>query len=527
MNKLLSSVLGLLTATATTGLPLQAADTAPRLVIGIHIDQFNEDYLEWFMNGYGENGFRKILQSGTHYQNMVYGYPKPDNASACASFSTGCSPRQHGIIAKSWFDRATEKKVSVVYDPKYLGNYTQATVSPKNLLGSTLGDELKQATDGEAKVFAVGIHAEEAILLGGHSANGVYWLDETTGKWCTSTWYNYMPWWLQNINDRQDMGQMVEEASWTPLKPLENYRYMPHQQSPTLFQYLYNKLGNSKFQKFMESPMMNAEIGKVAAEILEKEQMGRDNITDYLVLQMSASAKLENKTLSAIEIQDIYFRLDQEIANLMTRVDQQVGLENVAFYLTGTGSAILPPAAVPAEKAYNGDFYPERCLSLLNLYLMATYGNDKYVIGWNNQEIFLNRKRIEEKGINYDEISRKAAEFLAEFSGVQSVQQYRHLLLENSNNQLENKANAIHPEHSGDLFLEIQGGWNVRNANSENDYQVRAGSFSTPFILYMPERKAKTIDYPVSAGDITASLSNVFRIRPPNACQGRALTELK
>jgi len=277
---------------------------------------------------------------------------------------------------------------------------------------------------------------------------------------------------------------------------------------------------------FMESPMMNAEIGKLAVETIEKEQLGRDDITDYLILQMSAASKLENKTLSAIEIQDIYFRIDQELADLMTQVDQQIGLKNVVFYLTGTGSPVLPAVAVPSEKAYNGDFYPDRCTSLLNLYLMAMYGNDKYVSGWDHQEIFLDRKRIEDKGLNYDEICRKSAEFLSEFSGVQSVRQYRQLLLED-NFSLENKANAIYPKHSGDLFLEIQGGWNVRHANSKNDYQVRAGSFSTPFILYKPDRKAKSIDYPVSASDITASLSNIFRIRPPNACQGRVLTELK
>jgi hypothetical protein len=527
MNKFLSSFIGLLTVTAS-GLPLQAAETAPKLVIGIHIDQLNEDYLEWFINGFGEEGFKKVLQSSTHYKNMVYAFPKPDNASACASFMTGSSPRQHGIIAKQWYERASDKVVSCIFDPEYLGNYTKETVSPKNLLSSTLGDELKQATDGEAKVFSVGISAEETVLLGGHSANGVFWLDETTGKWCTSTYYNYMPSWLQNINDSQDMGQLVNQTIWTPLKPLEYYRFMPYQKSPTLFQYLYNKFGNNKFRMFKESPMINAEVGKIAAEAIEKEQLGRDDVTDYLVLELSAESKLENnKVVSGLEIQDIYFRLDQEIGKLLALVDRQVGLSNVRLYITGTGAPTLPAVDIPKEKAYNGDFYPDRCTSLLNLYLMAIYGNEHWVSGWSNQQVFLNRKLIEEKKLNYDEISLKAAEFLAEFSGIQSVLRYQQLLLGGASASMEEKANAIHPQHSGDLYLEIQGGWNVRETNSDNDYQVRAGSFSTPFIFFKPDQKGETLAQPVSAGDITASLSKVFRIRPPNACQGHALPELK
>jgi len=523
MKKLLTSVLGLLSVTAT-GLPLQAEEHAPRLVIGIHIDQLDENYLEWFMNGFEDDGFRKILQNGTLFTNMVYASSRPDNAAACASFTTGATPRQHGITATRWFDRATGKTVSCILDPRYLGNYTQETVSPKNLRGSTLGDELKKASANEAKVFSIGIDAEEAILLGGHSANGVYWLDDVSGKWCTSTYYNYLPKWLQSINDQENMGQMVERTSWTPLKPMENYRFMPHQQSPVLFQYLYNKAGKNKFRQFKDSPMMNSEVLQIATQILEKEQLGRDEITDYLVVQLSADAKLDNKQLSPIEIQDIYFRLDQEIAKLLKTTDKAVGNENIRLYITGTGTPVLPAVDVPKEKAYTGDFYPDRCMSLLNLYLMALYGNDQWVSALDQQTIFLNRRLIEEKGINYEEFSRKAAEFLAEFSGVSHVYPYSQLLLGTTNAEL---SESICVDRAGDFYLDILGGWNIRESSVDKDYQIGSNAFSTPFILYRPDQKGQILETPVSAGDINASLSRIFRIRPPTSCQGHALPELK
>lgn len=523
MKKLLTSVLGLLSVTAT-GLPLQAEEHAPKLVIGIHIDQLDENYLEWFRSGFDDEGFKKVLQTGTHFTNMVYASSRPDNAAACASFATGATPRQHGITSARWYDRTSAKLTSCILDSRYLGNYTQETVSPKNLQGSTLGDELKKASANEAKVFSIGIDAEEAILLGGHSANGVFWLDEVSGKWCTSTYYNYIPWWLQNINDQGEMDQMVEQTSWTPLKPMEYYRNMPHQQSPVLFQYLYNKAGKNKFRRFKESPMMNSEVLRIAGQTIEKEQLGRDEITDYLVLQLSADTKLENQKLSPIEIQDIYFRLDQEIAKLLKATDKWVGNENIRLYITGTGVPVLPAVDVPKERAYIGDFYPDRCTSLLNLYLMALYGSDRWVSTWDHQKIFLNRQRIEEKGIDFDEISRKAAEFLAEFSGVNHIYPYNQLLIGTSNTQL---SESISTEHAADFYVEIKGGWNVRESSVENDYQVGSGAFSTPFIYYRPDQKGQTIETPVSVGDISASLSRIFRIRPPTSCQGHALPELK
>jgi len=76
VNKILRSILGILTVTIP-GMLVQATGTAPRLVVGIHIDQLNADYLEWFMDGFSEDGFRKMLQNGLVYKNMVYDYSRP------------------------------------------------------------------------------------------------------------------------------------------------------------------------------------------------------------------------------------------------------------------------------------------------------------------------------------------------------------------------------------------------------------------------------------------------------------------
>lgn len=157
---------------------------------------------------------------------------------------------------------------------------------------------------------------------------------------------------------------------------------------------------------------------------------------------------------------------------------------------------------------------------------MAIYGNEDWVSAYYNQQIFLNRKLIAKKGIDYNEISSKAAEFLTEFSGVQGVIRNKQFLLNEFNSALDEKANGFSPKHSGDLFLEIQGGWNIREETTgKSNHQVRLEAYSTPFIMYGANIGVERIVRQISVTDVTSTLSKVFRIRPPNNCKGNVLPE--
>lgn len=526
MNKLFKSILGFLTV-AVPGITLQASGAAPRLVVGIHIDQLNTDYLEWFTGGFSEDGFKKLINDGIVYKKLEYGFVCPDAASASAGISSGTTPFVNGIIAKEWFDRKTGKNVSCVSDENFLGNYTKSRYSPMNLACSTIGDELENGTGGESKVFSVGISAEETILSTGHFADGVFWIDDETGNWCTSTYYNYMPWWLQRINDSRDISQIIDRTAWEPLYPLSSYHYMPYQTSPTLFKYLLDKYGKNKYRAFKETPVVNHEVCNVGIETIEKEKLGTDDIPDYLIINMSAAGLLDNeRQMSSVEIQDIYFRLDQEISRLLDVIERQAGLENSLIYLTGTGMPQNAAIEPPASRKFGGNFYPDRCVSLLNLYLMAIYGNEQWISAYSNQQIYLNRDLIEKKGIKYDEISLKASEFLGEFSGIQRVVRNRQLYTGEVDVTLIKHRNGINPDHSGDFYIEIKPGWNIRNSDKKKDRQIRYEGLNPALIFYGKGLKPKTIYETISSDDIASTLSKVFRIRPPNANRGLVLKEI-
>jgi hypothetical protein len=366
------------------------------------------------------------------------------------------------------------------------------------------------------------------LIAAGHEADGAYWIDDLTGQWCSTTYFDHMPWWLQRINDQRNQVDDRDNLSWEPLFPLSYYLYLPYQSSPTLFQYWISQFGKNKFRAYKETPMANSEVCRIGLEALEKEQLGKDEYPDFLILNFQAGGHLdETGALSAVEVQDIYFRLDQEIATLLKAVDQQVGLDQTLIYVIGAGSPSSTSFTFDKKRSDQGEFYPDRCLSLLNLYLMALYGEQKWVTGYANQQIYLDRALIDQKGINYTQFSATAAEFLSEFSGVQRVITARQLLADGDASFLHAYQNSYYPDRSGDLMLEIKPGWIIRHNGQAKDYQVRYDPYITNLIIYGYQIQPQIVDRPVFAKDLAVTLSKVIRTRAPNAAAGLPLPEIK
>ncbi|MDO4164599.1 MAG: alkaline phosphatase family protein, partial [Bacteroides sp.] len=170
-----------------------------------------------------------------------------------------------------------------------------------------------------------------------------------------------------------------------------------------------------------------------------------------------------------------------------------------------------------------GEFYLNRCATLLNMYLMATYGEGQYVEGYHNLQIYLNHKLIEEKQLNLGDIQERAAQFLVQFSGVNEVYSAQRLLLGQWSPQIERIRNGYHRKRSGDLMIEVLPGWTVMQENNNSNRVVRAAAVPAPLILMGSGIKAETIRIPVSMDRVAPTLSSVMRIRAPNACTASAI----
>src|SRR6185295_11719192 len=196
----------------------------PRLVLLIVVDQFRYDYLERFGDLFGPNGFRRLMRDGASWTQSNYDHMPTYTAPGHGTMMTGAYPAESGIIGNEWLDRATGKRITSVWDDsvKLLGgNPNDPAASPKRLMASTVGDELRLATNDRAKVIGISVKDRSAILPAGRHANAAYWFSE--GKFVSSTYYfNQLPAWATAFNSTNPANKYFG-AKWERLLPENEY----------------------------------------------------------------------------------------------------------------------------------------------------------------------------------------------------------------------------------------------------------------------------------------------------------------
>lgn len=521
MKGLLTSII---TALTFTGLQAQPLPVPPKLVIGLTIDQLRTDYLEAFSALYGEKGFKRLWKEGRIYQNLEFNFTNVDRASSIAAIYSGTTPSINGIIAENWLDASTLRPVNCVDDRGFMGNYTDESSSASQLLTSNISDELKVATQGKGLVYAIASYREAAILAAGHAGNGAFWLNDNTGKWCGTTYYNEFPWWVSQYNDRKAIDFRIGDITWTPSHPLEAYKYLTSEWPQESFKYKFDEAKKNKFRKLKVSPYINEEINNLVSDFLDNSTIGKDEIPDLLALTYYAG-NYDHKSVreNALEMQDSYVKLDKNIGNLLDLIDKKIGLNNVILFITSTGYTDTEAPDLNKYRIPGGEFYLNRCAALLNMYLMAVYGQGQYVEAYYDQQIYLDHKLIESKQLNLSEVLSKCSDFLIQFSGVQEVYSSNRLLLGAWTPDIDKIKNAYHRKRSGDLLIDVLPGWNIIHEDLGDNKVVRKSYVPSPLIFLGGTVKPEIIQSPVTVDCIAPTLTNFMRIRAPNGCSAKPL----
>lgn len=529
MRRILTSLVAVLSISSVQA-QLEAPET-PKLVVNINVDQLRGDYLDFFQSNFGERGFRRLMRDGLVYQNMVFDFPQLNNASALATIFTGANPFYSGISGNQKYIRDKGLVGSVFADDFYLGNYTQEKLSPLALRVSTIGDELKKASQGKSDVYSLAPDADEALITAGRNGNCAFWLENYSGKWATSTYYKDFHWVVDQIN-RSDTSysRRVGTMVWKPLLAIDKYKAFPYTTNIYPFQHTFG-YGKDSYQLFKESPFVNDAVTNTALALIDKAALGKRTFPDLISLTYYAGnySKSVDKSYS-IELQDTYCRLDRDLAKLLDGIDRTVGLKNTLFVITSTGYYLAeePNSDVNSQPTV---FYVNRCESLLNMYLMAIYGREQWVEGFFNNQIYLNRKLIESKNLNLKEIQQKAAEFVIQFTGVQDVATNSQLLLGEENSSMSGYRNLLVRENSGDIFIQLQPGIKVvdekeTTLSPSKDYRVRNTAVPAPAIFFGYDIKPQKINRTINAREIAPTVSHILRIRSPNASSANVLNEL-
>lgn len=516
-------ITSILTAIAITSLHAEPnTPIRPKLIVGLTVDQLNTELIEAYWSLYGEKGFKKLWKEGQVYKQTDFPLTAIDRSSATATINTGTTPSVHGIIANEWLDLSTMQPQSCVYDANFMGNYTTLFSSPKSLLSSTITDQLKIASQGKSIVYSIAPEADMAILSAGHSADAALWFNQESGLWCGTTYYKDFPWWASKHNEINGLPYREEELDWSPGLDTDRYITSYNGRKKT-FKYNLLTPRDVRYQRVTKSPLINKEVILLAKEVLDKSDIGEDDSPDFLQLSLYGGIEFGTNEAFSLESQDTYVRLDKNIEDLLQAIDSKIGLRNTLFILTSTGyNDNYPASTLESHQVPTGEFYLNRCAALLNMYLMATYGEGQYIEAYHDLQIYLNHDLLENKELDIVEIQEKSALFLSQFSGVNEVYYANDLLLGSWNPQKGLRRNSFHKKRSGDLLLEIMPGWQIVNKDDSRT-TVNYSAVQAPTVFLGEGFKPAIIATPIEVEAIAPTIAKTIRIRAPNASKATAI----
>lgn len=514
----------------------------PKLIIGIVIDQMRNDYIYRYWKRFSEGGFKRLVNEGYYFRNAHFNYIPTYTGPGHSSIYTGATPRAHGIVANDWHLKGGKKGSYCVEDSsvKTIGAKNKSGwMSPKNQLSSTIGDELKMSTNNKGKVFAIAIKDRSAILPAGHAANGAFWYDDDSGDFVSSSWYVHeLPLWLKKFNEKK-LPKLYLQKGWTTLYALEsyssslvddnNYEAAPNKKEKAIFPYEYSHyLDRNNYTILKATPYGNTITKDLALECIKNEQLGKDEIVDVLALSFSSTDIVAHSYgPRALEVEDIYLRLDKEIEELLSALDAEVGKDNYTVFLTADHGGADVPRHLMDNKIPAGYLKESKIVKEVKVFLNTTYGDTLLLENISNDQIFLNETKISELKLEKNKIEEKLCAFLIGIKGIAEAypssvlkqegfvkNDYRTLLQNGYNHRLSGNIAFIY----NPAWMDYSEKGTTHGAGYNYDTHV-------PVIFYGAGiKKGETFKY-VTITQVAPTVCELIKINQPNSCLSEPLND--
>lgn len=394
----------------------------PKLVVGIVIDQMRYDYLTRFYNKFGEGGFKRLINEGFNCKNNHFNYIPTYTGPGHASIYTGTTPKYHGIIANDWYDKKLKKSVYCAEDDSVqsIGTISKAgQMSPQRMKTTTFGDENRLFTQMRGKTIGISIKDRASILPAGHTANAAYWFQgKNEGNWISSTFYmTQLPKWVINFNKKHTVDSYLKE--WNTLYDISTYTESGNDlnafeggfkgKETATFPYELQTLKNQNggYDILKSTPYGNSLTTDFTIEALQGESLGTDDITDVLTVSYSCTDYIgHNFGVNSKEIEDVYLRLDLEIERLLKALDDKVGKGEYTIFLTADHAAVNVPNYLQSVKIPAGYFNTSVFVKRIHDFMETSFGASDLIESVSNNQIFLNRKKIQELDLDLDDVQK-------------------------------------------------------------------------------------------------------------------------
>jgi predicted AlkP superfamily pyrophosphatase or phosphodiesterase len=490
-----------------------AVPAKPKLVLAIVVDQFRYDYLTRFRSEY-HAGFDRLLTKGAIFTNANYIHFPTVTAVGHATFLTGALPSVSGIVGNDWFDRDENVHVTSILDTttKLLGA-TGTGASPRRLLVSTVGDELKMSNGGKSKVIGISLKDRAAILPAGHTANGAFWFDLTNGTFVSSTYYFAdLPGWVKDFNGARP-GEKYRGVTWL------------NHTLPTDLKELY---GNSSHSPLEASPYGNELVESLAERALAAEQLGKHDVTDILTVSFSSNDKVGHDygTYSPEE-HEVTVQTDKILERLFQAIDKQVGLANTIVVLTADHGVAPSAAEDAANRMPGGRMAAETIRNAVQAALVQKYGAGEWVQGSWDLSIYLNLNLVAQKRLDATDVRKTAAEAAQRVAHVARIYTRDQLMTGAvPGDQISRRfMNGFNVRRSPDLGILLEPYWLLTNSVSTHGSTYNYDAH-VPVIFMGAGVKAGRYNGSVIVNDIAPTLATMLDVEIPSGSAGRVLTEM-
>ncbi len=515
----------------------------PKLVVGIVIDQMRWDFLYRYTARYQPNGgFKRLLSQGFSCENTFIPYTPTITACGHTCIYTGSVPAIHGITGNFWYDKDLKRQVYCTEDRsvKTVGDTTiTGLMSPRNMLATTICDELRLATNFNSKVIGLAIKDRGGILPAGHSANAAYWYNSLTGSWVSSTYYmNDLPQWVKDLNSKKLVDKYYEQG-WSTLYPAntyaqstaddKEYESKPFGATQKTFPYDLKSFIGKNYGIVATTPYGNTMTELMAEAAIEGEKLGADDFTDFLTVSFSSTDYVGHSFgPNSIETADTYLRLDKDLGLFMDYLDKKVGKGQYLLFLSADHGVAQIPAFMLENKFPAGVLYESIIMGELNGMIKERTGHDSIVAAVVNYQVVLNQPRIDSLKMSREAVVNFVINHLKAKQGIARVFELEQLSQTTLNSTIKERiTNGYYPRRSGDVQFVLQPHWIDGYGKTGTTHGLwNPYDSHIPLLFYGWNIKPGHTNRETYMTDIAATIAAMLHIQMPSGCVGKVIEEV-
>lgn len=511
-----------------------------KLVVGIIVDQMKYDYVFRYWDKLGNDGFKRLMQHGYFLNEAYYNYAPTITGPGHASVYTGTTPATHGIISNDWYEKQSKQSMYCVQDNNHravgaMPGDTLNNMSPNNLLVTTIGDELHISNNFKNKVIGVAIKDRGAILPAGRSANAAYWWDWKSKNFITSTYYmQALPNWVKEFN-AQKLPDTYFKEGWKLKNAGSSYSSSTADNTPyeglfkgekaPVFPHLIADSNTIDALKFM--PQGNDLTLQFAMAAINNENLGNNGLTDMITISFSSTDYAGHRYgTHAVEIEDMYIKLDENIHTLIDFLERKIGKDKILLFLTADHAAI-PNAQYLADHHINAGYFNfKQFASALRADVQLNHGDSNLIEKFDNDMIYINRSLLKNKN-QLNDVTATIYDFCLHYKGIShaltAAQIQNNVYTEGAKSLMQK---GFHTQKCGDLVYQLDAGLVEYGKTGTTHGSAYPYDTHVPVWFYGSKVAPGVCNRKTSITDIAPTICNLLQIERPNGCTGVAIPEV-